>query len=430
VLLDLRPANPAPALQAFVLPKRHHLAPPEPSASPTLLHGGGLSDEQHPAVRGLQDEKWRFRELGPGRARHAPAQRHSRLQAHQLARRRGIRDPEIAAPEALLDVSQNLHLAERGPVVERQAPGLGARPRRQPQPLQELEPADQLEPERSRPAGSRDRIIKRDEPPGPHALLQDGIELAETLHLDSSLTSSHAIRFGAVAERLGRQLAASQPDAVLHVLPVQQQRPAGLVPATKGHVDMRVVGVVVVDRDPLEPRPEIPLHGIQDAPSVVHQVESLAALGRQDHLPHARIFGLLPAVEPPVDLHRTLRSVEAEPLVTLPLSTFASQVAAMGAPAPGRLVGHVLELDDAPLLARRRAEPRVTERPALGTCTSLAMPNACRDLAEEKPAAFAALDADAPQTDAPRAFRGFVSVALHATVPSVRSRRRASMRPT
>ncbi|MCG8589795.1 MAG: hypothetical protein MJE66_10935, partial [Proteobacteria bacterium] len=44
-------------------------------------------------------EKRRFREFGPGRARHAPAQRHSRLQAHQLARRRGIRDPQIAAPQ-------------------------------------------------------------------------------------------------------------------------------------------------------------------------------------------------------------------------------------------------------------------------------------------------------------------------------------------
>jgi hypothetical protein len=217
---------------------------------------------------------------------------------------------------------------------------------------------------------------------------------------------------------------------VLHVLAVQQQRSPGFVTPPDRNVNVGVVRVVVVDGHPLEPRPEIPLHGVQDAPGVAHQIERLAALGRQDHLPHARIFGLLPAVEPPVDLHRALRSVEAEPLVALALGAFAGQVAAVGPPASRRPVRHVVELHDAALLAGARAIARPAEGTALGARASLAMSDPRRDLAEQETAAFTALGTDVPRPDAPRAFGRVVAVALHATVWSVRSRRRARMRAT
>lgn len=211
---------------------------------------------------------------------------------------------------------------------------------------------------------------------------------------------------------------------MLDVLAMQQQRPSGLVPFPDRHVDVGLVRVVMVDRDPLEPRPEIPLHGVQHPPSMIHWVESLDPLGRRDHLPHARIFGALPPIKPLIDLHLAPRSVEARPLVALPLGAIASQVPAMGGPAHGRLVRHVLELHDTPLLAGARAIAGLAERTALGTRTRFAMPDSCRDLAKKEPAAPAALGADAPQTDAPCAFRRFVTVVFHATVPSVRSRRR------
>ena len=114
-----------------------------------------------------------------------------------------------------------------------------------------------------RPLGSRDRVLERDQPPGPHALLEHRVELAEAPHLERLLPGPHAVGLRAVAEHLGGQLAAPRPDPVLHVLAVEEQRPAGLVAAADGHVDVGVGRVVVVDRHPLEPRPEVALHRVR-----------------------------------------------------------------------------------------------------------------------------------------------------------------------
>lgn len=189
----------------------------------------------------------------------------------------------------------------------------------------------------------------------------------------------------------------------------------GLVAAADGHVDVRVGRVVVVvDRHPIEPRPEVPLHGVHHAARVVHQVEGLAPLGRENHLPEPRVLGPLPALEAAVDLDLVPGGVEAEPLLPLALGSFAGQVAAVGAPAAGRSVGHVLELHDASLLTRARAVPRPLQRTAGGAGASLAMSDARRDLAQEQTASLAPLGPDASEPDATCALGRIFAVTLHA----------------
>jgi hypothetical protein len=414
VLLDLGPPDPASLAHALVLEECHDVTAPQASLAPALLHRGSLGDQEHAAVGRLQDEERSLPELVRRRARHAPAEAHSGLEAHQLAHRRGVGDPQIASRQALLDVAQELHLAERRAVVEGQAPGLGARAGRQPRTLQELQPGDQLEPMLRRPLGRRNRVLEGDQPPGAHALLEHRVELAETPDFERPLPGPDTVGLRAVAERLGGQLSTARADAVLHVLAVQEERPSGLVPAADGHVDVRVGRVLVVDRHPFEPRPEIPLHRVQDAAGVVDQVEGLAPLGGQDHFPQPRILGPLPAFEAPVDLHRASRGVEPKPLLPLALGSLAGEVAAVGAPAPGRLVGHVLELHHAPLLAGARPIARPLERPARGARACLAVPDPRRDLAQEQTASLAALGPDAAGPDAARALGGIVTIPLHA----------------
>jgi hypothetical protein len=201
---------------------------------------------------------------------------------------------------------------------------------------------------------------------------------------------------------------------VLHVLAVEEQRPSRIVPSADGDVDVRVRRVPVVDGHPFEPRPEVAFDRVQYAPRVLHQVERVAALGREDHLPEPRILGSLPAVEPPVDLDLGAPGVEAEALLTLSLGALAGQVAAVGPPAAGRAVGRVLDLYDAALLPRAGAVAGALECAPLRAGAGRTLPRASRELAEQQAPTFTALGADAARAYASRPPHGLVAVVAHA----------------
>jgi len=55
--------------------------------------------------------------------------------------------------------------------------------------------------------------------------------------------------------------------------------------------------VVVIDRRPLEPRPEVTLDLRHQLPRVLRKIDPRPGLGRDDELPHACIAILLPGVE-------------------------------------------------------------------------------------------------------------------------------------
>ena len=57
---------------------------------------------------------------------------------------------------------------------------------------------------------------------------------------------------------------------------------------------MRVVGVVVIDRDQLEAGHEIALHVTDELPSVLAQVKAGGVLGRHDELPQPFVACCLP----------------------------------------------------------------------------------------------------------------------------------------
>jgi len=72
--------------------------------------------------------------------------------------------------------------------------------------------------------------------------------------------------------------------------------------ASDRDVNMRVGGVVMLDRHPLEVHAEVALQGPDEFAGVTAEIQSLALLGRDDELPQARIPGTLPAREPRRDV--------------------------------------------------------------------------------------------------------------------------------
>src|SRR2546430_405338 len=62
-------------------------------------------------------------------------------------------------------------------------------------------------------------------------------------------------------------------------------------------MDVGVVGVVVIDRDPLEPGPEVMLHLAHEASGMEAEIELRPLLGRDDGFPEARVAGPLPGAE-------------------------------------------------------------------------------------------------------------------------------------
>ena len=79
------------------------------------------------------------------------------------------------------------------------------------------------------------------------------------------------------------QLGQARPHAVRNIFPGDDQVPARLVPAAKHDVRVRMAGVAMVDRDPVEPGPEILFEPVHQPPGQRFQIIILiAVLGRYD----------------------------------------------------------------------------------------------------------------------------------------------------
>ena len=89
----------------------------------------------------------------------------------------------------------------------------------------------------------------------------------------------HHLALRAIAERLRRQVLTASADALSQVVGVDPQMLAPGVATVDEEMNMRVVGVVVVDGHPLEPRPQVALHVRDERPRVRLEVELLRLLG-------------------------------------------------------------------------------------------------------------------------------------------------------
>src|SRR5689334_3989669 len=72
------------------------------------------------------------------------------------------------------------------------------------------------------------------------------------------------IEIGPRTQPFGGDLAGPSPHPVADVLAADHEVLALLIPAPHDHVTVRIVGIPVVDRDPLEARAKIALHAAHE----------------------------------------------------------------------------------------------------------------------------------------------------------------------
>ena len=119
---------------------------------------------------------------------------------------------------------------------------------------------------------------------------------------------------------------------------------------------MGVIGVVVVDRDPLEPGSEVVLHLAHEGAGMDAEIELRPLLGRDDGFPEARVAGRLPGAERRGEVKVVPAGGESEPALAGPLGAIPRQIRAVGPPGAGAPVANVGDLDDAPSPVRPRAD--------------------------------------------------------------------------
>jgi hypothetical protein len=76
-------------------------------------------------------------------------------------------------------------------------------------------------------------------------------------------------------------------------------------------VDVVVVGVVVIDRDPLKPRTEIALHPRDQVSNVLPQIDPAGIFRRDDDRPH-KIVAALPIADYDRDIEVIAASIKAK----------------------------------------------------------------------------------------------------------------------
>src|SRR5260370_24292345 len=115
-----------------------------------------------------------------------------------------------------------------------------------------------------------------------------------------------------------------------------------------------VVGVVVVNSDPLQPRPQVGFHRSHQSANVLFEVHPVGVLGRYDESPHELITVLLPLPDPRYQIDVAALHVEPPALFVLKLRPFAREVAGVRDPRTwlGLAVARVHRLDHTAPLRR------------------------------------------------------------------------------
>src|SRR3989449_9850429 len=121
---------------------------------------------------------------------------------------------------------------------------------------------------------------------------------------------------------------------------------------------MRVVGIVVIDRDPLESRPEVLLHPGHQRSRVGAEVEARRLLGGHDELEESRVAGGLPPLQRLRQIQVVAVRGEAAPLLARPLRALPSEIGPVGAPVGAAAALRVGDLDGAALPPRHVAEEK------------------------------------------------------------------------
>ena len=120
---------------------------------------------------------------------------------------------------------------------------------------------------------------------GSSGALQGPVELGPALvrHLAGELGTD--LMFGPRPKLDRRQFLRPGPEAPADVFAMDYEVASALLLAAEDQMDMRVVGVPVVDRDPLEPSSEVPLHLPDQVPGIGVKIGQFRGVLRADDEP-------------------------------------------------------------------------------------------------------------------------------------------------
>src|SRR5208337_83655 len=161
--------------------------------------------------------------------------------------------------ETALEIAHQLHLPERGTMVLGEPPTALSRAFGETQLDQELKPPEHLESHLPAERGGGNGRFECDPSCAVRALLQDAVEDPEVARFDSPLACEGAVALASEPERAGGELLAPHADPVGHVLPRYPELMTLARAASDRDVNMRVGGVVMLDRHPLEVHAEVAL---------------------------------------------------------------------------------------------------------------------------------------------------------------------------
>ena len=152
---------------------------------------------------------------------------------------------------------------------------------------------------------------------------------------------------------------------MLDVIAFEAERFSVLANAAKCNVNVRVIGIEVRDRSPLEARIEVPGNALHQVAGQLHEVDLVSELRRHDDLPHAFIAGGLPLVQTSGDVDPSLGGVKPGLNCTALARALAGDVASVCFPLPARGILCVHHAHGAPLIVRAKRNRAPSPRLAL-----------------------------------------------------------------
>jgi hypothetical protein len=191
----------------------------------------------------------------------------------------------LAARLALDDVFRLLPLAEIPLMLLRQLPARPTNPPGEPHSFQELQSRQLLLGPYAGGVAVRLGLFVTYEARLVRLALQRAIDLSPLLFPDHALARAQDLGFKSRAQFLRHDFLASSSHAQLQVFSVDLQRPSVIANPSHEEMDMVVVGVVMIDCDPLKLGAEIALHLFDQATNVFLKIQSGCVLRRDDEAP-------------------------------------------------------------------------------------------------------------------------------------------------
>src|SRR6185437_14408488 len=177
--------------------------------------------------------------------------------------------------------------------------------------------------------------------------------------------------FRAIPQLAGTQVRRNTPNPLLHILTAQTQSLAAISHTPNHHMNMGMLGVVVLCRYPFEICSQILLHPSEQFARKSWQIHFVTEFRRHDNFPHLLIARSLPALKLPRDVDGFSLATESHgPGIVLKCRALTRNVAPVCLPLSSDLILQVRYADRATLVVRAHRFPFSSWRAV--TCLSAA----------------------------------------------------------